>query len=246
VDFRLTDQQLEYQARCRRFAAEVMRPIAGVPMVRHVVERSLRMPGVDRVVVATSDRPSDDVLAAYLKAEGVPIFRGSEADVLDRYVQAARVYRASAIVRVTADCPLLSPAVSGIVVARLAAGGCDYASNTLERTYPRGLDTSACTLEALGRAAREATQPAEREHVMTYIRRHPDRFRLCSVTDAVDRSDLRWTVDTEADLEFVTRLFEALLPDNPVFEYTDVLAVLDRHPEWADINRGVAQKADPA
>jgi spore coat polysaccharide biosynthesis protein SpsF len=227
-----------------RLPGKVMRPLAGHPVVWHVVERARRIEGVDHVVVATSRESTDDELAAYLGGEGIPVVRGSETDVLGRYVAAAHASRADVVVRVTADCPLISPKASGRVVARLLAGDCDYASNTIERTYPRGLDTSACLVGTLERADREATDASDREHVMTYVRRHPDRFRLCSVTDEVDRSHLRLTLDTAEDLELLSRIYDALWPRQPDFGYHAVLALLERHPDWIAINRDVKQKEE--
>jgi spore coat polysaccharide biosynthesis protein SpsF len=134
------------------------------------------------------------------------------------------------------------PDVSGAVVRRFRNHECDYASNTIERTYPRGLDTEVVSAQALRTADREATEPADREHVTRYVRRRPEQYQLCSITGDVDRSDLRWTVDEEADLELARRIYEAL-GENPMeATYQEVLGVFEEHPEWIDINRQVEQK----
>jgi spore coat polysaccharide biosynthesis protein SpsF len=225
-----------------RLPGKVLRPLAGRPVVWHVVDRARRIPSVDDVVVATTQSPADDELAAYLDEADVRVFRGPEEDVLARYAQAATATRAHVVVRITADCPVLSPRQSGRVVARLLQGDCDYASNTIERTYPRGLDTSAFTIETLMRATNAASEAADREHVTTFMRRHTDRFRICSVTDDVDRSSWRWTLDTSDDLRLLSRIYEALWPTAPQFEYQDVVALLEHHPEWLAINSHVQQK----
>lgn len=229
-----------------RLPGKVAREICGRPMLAWVVERARRIEGVDRTVVAIPDRASDDPLARLVRRlPGAELHRGPEEDVLRRYLEAARAVRAETIVRVTSDCPLLCPSVSSRVVAEFAGhrGSCDYAANTLDRTYPRGLDTEVLSIDALERAHRDARTPAEREHVTLHLVRRPDRFRLRSVTAATDHSDLRWTVDTEADLDLVTRIYEALQPGRPDFDYPEILACLERHPEWSEINRHVRQKA---
>lgn len=225
-----------------RLPAKVLADIAGQPMLARVVERAARIPGIDDVVVATSRLAADDAIAEMCGARGWRCTRGSEDDVLLRYVEAASEVGAAVIVRVTSDCPLLDPEVGGRVVAVLTTrlGELDYVSNTLRRTFPRGLDVEAVSREALERAHREARDPASREHVTRYIYQHPDVFRIEQVVDVEDRSALRWTVDTEADLALVREIYAAL-GDRP-FRYAEVLALCDARPELTRINAGVEQK----
>lgn len=211
-------------------------------MVDWVVGRASRISEVDETVVATSILERETPLVEHLEAWGVPVLRGSEEDVLARFVQAAEAEDADAVVRLTADCPLLMPEVSGTVVRAFKRRGCDYASNTIERTYPRGLDTEMISIEALQETDRNATSSADREHVTRYVRRRPEEFPQCSVAAEIDRSDLRWTVDEEADLELVRRIYEALGERAMDADYEDVLALFEERPEWADINRQVEQK----
>jgi spore coat polysaccharide biosynthesis protein SpsF len=215
-------------------------------MVERVIERARRVAGVDEVVLATTVLPEDDPLAEHVaRALGAGVVRGPVEDVLARYVAAAAGARAEAVVRITADCPLLSPEVSGRVVARFleAAGALDHASNVVRRTWPRGLDTEVLSREALERAHREAVEPPDREHVTRYVYRHPERFRTGSVEGERDLSAHRWTVDTPEDLALAERLYDEL-GARGCFEVDDVLAALARHPDWAELNRGVAQKAE--
>jgi spore coat polysaccharide biosynthesis protein SpsF len=219
-----------------------MREIGGRPMIDWVVGRAVRIPEVDQTVVATSVLEREKPLVDHLSAQDVPVLRGPEEDVLARFVKAAEAEDADAVVRLTADCPLLMPDVSGKVVRAFKRQECDYASNTIDRTYPRGLDTEVFPAQVLQKIDREATSPVDREHVTRYIRERPDQFRLCPVTEEVDRSDLRWTVDEEADLKFVRRVYEALGAQAIDASYEDVLTVLKEQPEWTDINRQVEQK----
>src|SRR5207249_2946295 len=158
-------------------------------------------------------RGEDDDVAAVAAREGAGTFRGSERDVLGRYCGAARQAGADIVVRVTADCPLIDPDTVDRVVCALTddTSGADYASNVIERTYPRGLDAEALFRDTLERCERRATSAEAREHVTYYIvRNRPDLFTLRSVVDTIDNSDLRWTVDEVEDLEMVRTVYRDL------------------------------------
>ena len=139
----------------RRLPGKVLADIGGRPMIAHVLERAEAITGIDDVMVAVPDLPEDDPLASAVASLGASVVRGATDDVLGRYLAAADAGRADVVVRVTADCPLLSPSVSSSVVAAYARGGADYASNTLERRSPRGLDTEVVSVETLRAAGRE-------------------------------------------------------------------------------------------
>jgi spore coat polysaccharide biosynthesis protein SpsF (cytidylyltransferase family) len=223
-----------------RLPGKVLRPLGGIPMVLHVVRRAARIPGVEAVVVATPDGVEDAPLRAALDEHEVANTAGPADDVLRRYAMAARLASADVVVRITADCPLLSPSVSGGVVDAFLRGDCDYASNTLERSWPRGLDTEILSRETLETVDATATERFEREHVTPAVWQHPERFRLCSVRNDEDLSAIRLTVDTEADFRFIEAILAALPRDDA--DLDDVLALLAERPELAAINAGVAQK----
>lgn len=228
-----------------RLPGKVMKKLAGTPMIGHVVERALRIDGVDQVVVATTRHRRDEPLVRFLsETTDILVVRGPETDVLARYVQAAEEAEAETVVRLTADCPLICPAVSTRVVREFLTrpGDWDYVSNTLRRTYPRGLDTEVVSFDALTLAHREAHETGDREHVTPFIRRQPDRFRVRNVSDDTDRSWWRLTVDTREDLDLVSRVYSSLYSDDPFFDYTQLLECLERHPDWSDINQHVIQK----
>jgi spore coat polysaccharide biosynthesis protein SpsF len=206
--------------------------IEGRTMLARVVERVKRARRVEEVTVATTDTPADDAIASECERLEVRVFRGSERDVLARYAGAAATFDAGPIIRITSDCPLIDPGLIDEVVSAL--GDADFAANTLDRTFPQGLDVEVATREALDRAAREAADPYEREHVFPYVYGHPERFRLVSVRGESDWSSLRWTVDEPADLEFVRAVYARL--GDPA-DWRDVLALLEREPELAALNR---------
>jgi spore coat polysaccharide biosynthesis protein SpsF len=221
-----------------RLPGKVLADLAGQPLLARVLARARAIPGADIVVLATTTGRGDDAVADLGAALGVDVFRGSEDDVLDRYYQAARRFEGDPVVRVTADCPFLDPAVSGLVLAEFRRGGADYVSNFEPRRYPDGLDTEVFSFAALERAWREARLPSEREHVTPYIWKHPERFRLRAVAPDEDHSDLRWTVDEPRDLEFARAVYARLGQAGPSFGMAEVLALLAREPELSGINAG--------
>ena len=228
-----------------RLPGKVLLPLLGEPILTRVMRRAARATSVDAVVVATTSQPNDDAIVDLAEAEGWPVERGSETDLLDRYVTAARVHDADVVVRITSDCPLIDPGIVDETVAAFAGGDWDYASSALEpRTYPRGLDVEVIAREALERAWREDRDPAWREHVSPYLYRHPEAFRLLRVAAPKDYSAHRWCVDTAEDYELVRRIYDALGRDD--FSWREALAVVEAHPDWPDINRHVEQKVVPS
>jgi len=194
----------------RRLPGKVLALLAGSPVLWHVTTRAAQARVVDQVVVATSDQPGDAPISAWCAAEGVKCVRGPEDDVLSRYALAAEASAADVVVRVTADCPLLSPGVLDLVVDARVAAGAAYASNTLARGFPHGLDVECLTRAALDAAVAEALDPEEREHVTPFVYNRPKRFRLASVSPTEDWSWLRWTLDTAADLQALEAITAAI------------------------------------
>ncbi len=228
-----------------RLPGKVLLDIAGQSMLAREVLRARRACSISQVLVATTTDPADDVLFDYCRAHGFPVFRGSHFDVLDRYYQAASLYQAEVLVRLTADCPLMDPAEIDHVVDEFEHAGVDFAANRLpppwKRTYPIGLDVEVCTFAALERAWQEAKQPYEREHVMPYLYTENGRFKILVIDHAPDYGNLRWTVDTPEDLEAVRRIYTAFGGDDG-FSWLEVLGLTDRQPELKRINQFVAAK----
>jgi spore coat polysaccharide biosynthesis protein SpsF len=226
-----------------RLPGKALLDIAGMTMLARVIDRTRRARTIDRVIVATTTNPQDDRVVDHARGLDVEVFRGDEHDVLDRYYQAARQHELDVIVRITSDCPLLDPGLADEVVRPLLdpSSLVDYSCNTLRRTYPRGLDVEAVPLRTLERAWREAESVHERAHVFPYVYEHPERFSLAGRSDPIDRSHMRWTVDTAEDLAFVREVCRAL--GTLDFTWTDVLTVLDANPDLLRINAQVRQKS---
>ena len=218
-----------------RLPSKVLAPLLGQPMLARQMERIGRARRLDRIIVATSDQPEDDAIEQLCAAASVECFRGSLDDVLDRVIAAARPHQPDHVVRLTGDCPLADPELIDAIVAHHVRGGFAYTSNTLQPTYPDGLDTEVIAMPALEQAWREAALPSEREHVTPYVK-NSGKFRTGNFAAPVDRSHLRWTVDEPEDLEMVREVYAALYPADPAFSSADVLALLARRPELAVMN----------
>jgi spore coat polysaccharide biosynthesis protein SpsF (cytidylyltransferase family) len=223
------------QARCgsTRFPRKVLATLQGRPMLAHILERVSRAEQVDRVVVATTDEAGDDEVAALAAAAGAGVTRGSEHDVLSRYVLAAQEHDADVIVRITADCPLIDPVIVDTVIRARAEQDADYASNVEPPTYPEGYDCEVFTSACLARVDREATLAYEREHVTVRVREHLGDFRTAHVAHDLDLSWMRLTVDVPADLARVARLLDSL-PASPPPDLAAVVAAFERDPALQD------------
>jgi spore coat polysaccharide biosynthesis protein SpsF len=223
-----------------------MMDICGRSMLSHHLRRLKACQAAGDVVLATTSNSADDVIVREAEREGVRWFRGSEEDVLSRYVGAAREAQADVIVRVTSDCPLIDPDQTDRVIADLVEHyrECDYAANILERSFPRGLDTEAFMIDTLERLHRLGTTRSHREHptsLLVYERR--DLFLVRSIVDCEDNSDLRWTVDEPADLEMIRCLYQELEMSDRILPYDVTLALARRHPSLTALNTNVVQKS---
>jgi spore coat polysaccharide biosynthesis protein SpsF len=231
-----------------RLPGKVLRPLCSKTILAHVIDRVRASQALDQIVVATTDRSADDAIAALAPTLGVALFRGSEDDVLSRYYFAALVAKADTVVRITADCPLFDGALLRAMIEEYAAQRrrgerLDYLSNTLTRTYPRGLDAEIVDFGALHRAQAEATQPFEREHVTPYIYGHPDSFGLKNFAGIPDLSHHRWTLDTEEDWRLIEAIYTALYRADRLFDTREVLDLLERQPALIALNARIVQKA---
>lgn len=225
-----------------RLPGKVLKDLEGESVLARVVSRLRRARLIDELLIATTDQPADDVIVEECKRCYVPVFRGDEKDVLDRYFRAAQFYRAGIVVRITSDCPLIDPEITDKTIGAFLDARPDYASNALVRTYPRGLDTEVVTLEALERAWRAAREPYQRAHVTPYIYQNEAAFTILPVAGDADYSHHRWTLDTPEDLAFIRAVY-ARVQDRETFGWRETLDILEREPELLEMNRLVQQKA---
>ncbi|WP_020499381.1 cytidylyltransferase domain-containing protein [Sciscionella marina] len=221
-----------------RLPGKVLEPLGNASVLSWVVDAARRAPGIAEVIVATSTSADDDAVAAEADACAAPVVRGPLDDVLERYRLAIEKFPCDAVVRLTADCPLLDPRLIGQVVALWRSDpSLDYVSNVLTRTYPRGLDTELVRAEVLNTVEASGS---DRIHVTSAVYHAPERYRCAGVHGGRDDSDLRVTVDTAEDYAVVQAIVDELGSSS-----SDVRAVVDflrSRPDIAQGNSVVPQK----
>ncbi len=219
-----------------RLPGKVLKPVLGVPMILRQIERVQNAKLIDHLVIATSQDVSDDPLEKICKDNGLDCFRGSLNDVLDRFYQAAKLYHPDHVVRLTGDCPLADPKVIDQVIQFHFDNNYDYSSNTIETTYPDGLDIEIMCFACLEKAWKEATLSSQREHVTPFIHQQPQLFKLGSFKNRIDLSHLRWTVDEPADFEVINTIYENLYQDGKIFTMEVILSFLQKNSKLMDVN----------
>jgi spore coat polysaccharide biosynthesis protein SpsF len=231
-----------------RLPGKVMLPLDCDHVLEHDVRRVVSADKVDKVVVATSEGKQDDIVARYAERAGASVYRGSEDDVLGRMYEAAREHDADVVVRVTADCPLVSVKYIDEAVERLLSDGLDYVSGLMERTFPRGTESEIFSFESFREVEEASDEPGQREHVTPHFYENPDKFDLYNVTsDEVfnedflqDRTDLRLTLDEADDYELLRRVYEGVEYDE-VLDIADAVRYVDGN-GLSHINEHVEQK----
>jgi len=205
-----------------RLPGKVMMDLGGKPVLQRVIERAKGVSGVDTIVLATTFKPEDMALCDLATTLDIPYYRGSVDNVLDRYFNAAALFQLDTICRVTADCPLLDPDVSSLVLDTFKHGHWDYVSNVHPPTYPDGLDFEVFSWDVLNTIRSSASKPYELEHVTPAVWQRPSTFSLQNVWADADYSENRWTVDTLDDLVWVQTVYDQL---GSTFQWKDVLSV---------------------
>ena len=228
-----------------RLPGKIMKKVLGKPLLEYQIERVKRSRLINQIVIATTTKDQEQPIIDLCTRLSVDYYRGSEDDVLSRYFEAANYYKGEVIVRLTSDCPLLDPDTIDKIITKYLENPnrYDYVSNTIDRTYPRGFDVEIFSMEALEQANSEATNAAEREHVTPYIYHHPNKFKLANVKHRNDLSSFRLTVDTEADLDLITRVITDFYRQKKTqFQLEDIIQLLQENQEWALINAHIEQK----
>lgn len=225
-----------------RLPGKILLKLKGKSVLYHVIERVKASRDINRIIVATTEKYEDDVIIDESLKYDVDTYRGSEYDVLSRYYQSALNFSADIIVRITSDCPLIDTEIISKAIRAYIEQDCDYVSNTIERTYPRGLDVEVFSFKSLSRAYKNAMHPEEREHVTPYIYKNPSLFKIASFQNEIDYSDYRWTLDTPEDWMLIEQIYEKLYMEGEIFNWTSVLKLVEGHPELSLINAHIEQK----
>jgi len=227
-----------------RLPGKVLKQVMGKPLLEYQIERLRRVQLADEMVVATTTNGTDQPIIDLCARLNIPYFRGSEDDVLARFYEAAVKHEADVIVRITSDCPVIDPKVIDKVIQFYNDHypDYDYVSNTLIRSFPRGMDTEVFSAKVLAEAFFKAKAFNEREHVTPFIYKNPEKYRLGNVSYVLNENRHRWTVDTIEDFELVNKIIEHLYPQNPQFSLEDILGLFKCYPDWFFINSHIEQK----
>ncbi|HLP99003.1 MAG TPA: glycosyltransferase family protein [Sideroxyarcus sp.] len=219
-----------------RLPAKVFLNLGGRPVLAHVIERMRHSRLTSDFIVATTVGRGDLPIVGLCAEMGVRVYCGHEQDPLERYYQAARLYGGEHIVRIKGDCPLLDPEIVDHAIEMHLRTGADYTGNTLERSYPVGLDVEILRRQTLAQVWRDAGLASEREHVTLYIPKHPELFKIAHLKQATDLSVKRWTLDYPQDYAFLQAVFNELYRRDPVFGMRAVLDFLAAKPELEQLN----------
>ena len=224
-----------------RLPGKVLKEAAGKPLLAHMVERLKHVPDIDKIIIATTDKATDDPIVELAEDVGVDFYRGSEDDVLSRVLEAALYHDIDLIIETTGDCPLIDPETIHQIIKTYHVSDVDYVSNVIERSYPIGMDTQVFATDILADVTKRTDDPQDHEHVSLFIYRHPEIYRLKNVLASPElmAPDWRLTLDTPEDYTLIKTVFETLHPDNPAFSLADMFALFKDRPELLEINSHV-------
>lgn len=224
-----------------RLPKKVIKKIEGKTVLEHVIERVKRAANCNKIILATTDKKEDDVLAKIGAKLNIDVFRGSENDVLERFYLAAKFFDIDPIVRITADCPLIDPKIIEKVIDLYLKGGYDYVSNSHPPTFPDGMDAEIFSFKALKRSWKQAKMKSEREHVIPYMIKNKKIFKLGNVVSEQNLNHIRLTLDEKEDLTLIRKVYKELYGKNHFFGLKEVLKLFDKNPELMKINQDIGR-----
>ena len=223
-----------------RLPGKILKPIQGKPMLLHIVNRLKNVIEIERVVIATSKLPSDDIVFDMATAHGIDCFRGSEADVLNRFFDAAQLQNAQHLIRVSGDCPLVDPTTISKLVKLYFDGKYDFcgvacgagvANKININRYPDGLDAEIFSFKVLKEAHLEAKSKLHREHVTPFIWQNDVRYKIGSLVSDIDYSNVRLTVDNKEDFELISWIYDTLFPIKSSFGFREIIKLINNNPD---------------
>ncbi|MCF8176908.1 MAG: glycosyltransferase family protein [Sulfuritalea sp.] len=229
-----------------RLPEKTLMDVAGTSLLERVVARLKLAKSVDEVMVATSTNAADDKIEALCRERGIPVFRGSEDDVLGRVHGAALQSRADLVVQSGADCPFYDPDLVDLLVHTLVWGGYSYAANDMELTFPEGIDAHVILASALAESACHATRSDEREDTPRYIWNNSVRYPIFNLRalpgSYYNRPEIRLTIDYPEDMELCRKIYESF-DGRSDFSTRELIELIDCNPAWAKLNAACEQKS---
>ena len=229
-----------------RLPRKVLKPLpfdSDICVLQQVIRRVSKSKLIDEVIVATSTNEEDREIVEVAKKENIKYYCGSLDNVLERYYTAASQNDLDVVVRITSDCPCTDSVVIDDIIQNHLDLNADYTSNSLEESFPRGIDVEVINFDVLKKAFDEASQEYEKEHVTPFIyKSHPDEFNINVVVSEVDYSEMRITLDTPQDYALLCCVYDNLYDENNFFTLTDIIDLFDRKPWIKVINEDIIQK----
>jgi len=222
-----------------RLPNKVLKYLGDKTVLENVLVRVLRSKYIDEIFVATTVDKNNLPIISFCALNGYRVFCGSEDDVLDRFYQLAKLLKPKHIVRITSDCPVIDPQIIDLIIENHLNSNSDYTSNTIEDSFPDGMDTEVFTYNALEEAWKKSELLSEREHVTPYLKKHKELFKLNSIVSKTNYSNKRWTLDTELDFQFLQSIFSELYTENPIFGMNEILNLLIESPDIEMINSSI-------
>jgi spore coat polysaccharide biosynthesis protein SpsF len=229
---------IEARMTSTRLPGKVLMPAGGKPLLRILIERLRQAPGLDGIMLATTENPTDDAVAALGEQLGIGVFRGSEDDVLGRVCGALRAAQADICVEITGDCPLIDPQIVGEAVQEFLETKDDhpYVSNSdPHRSVPAGLDVQVFWAKALHQLETETNDPDDREHVSYGFYRTESRGRwnprFITHPACIGGEQLWVTLDYRQDYELIKRLHEELSSVKPTYGVKEIITWIQTHPD---------------
>jgi len=228
-----------------RLPGKVLKNVLDKPLLQVLIERAKKSILLDKIVVATSTEPQDDLIESLCRSLGTDFFRGSEDDVLERVYLAHHHMSTDIVVSLYGDCPLIDPKIiDTVIVAYLANEPCDYVTNLDPKTYPAGMELEVYPFKTLERAHNETTDPEDREHSSRYFRIRPDEFKHIYVgaPPSLSYPQLQVLLDENRDYELIKNIYEGLYPKNPEFGCRDIIDFINSNRDLLELNRGVIRR----
>jgi len=236
---------IEGRTNSKRLPGKILIDINGKNSLEHIFDRLKIIPNMSDLILATTNSPEDDNLTEIAQKIGFTIYRGSEHDVLGRIAEAAKIHQNLDILKLSGDCPFIDPSIISSVIDLYFDSNCDFASNTIERTFPDGMDCGIVKNSVLQEASSKANDPLEREHTSLFIRRNPVRYKLVNLFAPTElaQPNLGITLDTQEDLEFLT-LIASHFGSEELFSCKQIIDLLNSKPYLRQINNKVQRKGD--
>lgn len=227
-----------------RLPGKVMYKLCDKPILWHVIERLKQCKNVERIIIATTLLKEDDVIEKFSKENNVLCVRGSKDDVLSRYIMASALSESDILVRITSDCPLVSPKIVDKCIEHFISVECDYSGLGCNNGILRGIDTEVFSKNALLKADKLSDLPNNREHVTLCMYNNPDKFRVnrLILDNKYSQPNWRLCVDELDDYKFVKEIYEKLYKKDELIEIDDIIHYLSENPEILKINENVKQK----